>query len=64
MKPLEIYLREFRDIRSTGAAVEGTASYSVLANLLTEFGKQLKQEVRCIIGLQDLGAEFPDGGRG
>jgi len=62
MTPLETYLRELRDIRSSGAAVEETASYSALANLLTEVGKQLKPKVRCITGLQDLGAGFPDGG--
>lgn len=62
MTVLETYLRELRDIRSSGAAVQETAFYSVLANLLTEVGKQLKPKVRCIMGLQDLGAGFPDGG--
>lgn len=62
MTPLETYLRELRDIRSLGAAVEETAYYSALANLLTEVGKKLKPKVRCIMGLQDLGAGFPDGG--
>jgi len=62
MTPLETYLRELCDIRSSGAAVEETAAYSTLANLLTEVGKQLKPKVRCIMGLQDLGAGFPDGG--
>jgi hypothetical protein len=62
MTPLETYLRELRDIRSSGAAVEETASYSALRSLLTEVGKQLKPKVRCMMGLQDLGAGFPDGG--
>ena len=62
MTPLETYLRELRDIRSLGAAVEETAYYSALGNLLTEVGKKLKPKVRCIMGLQDLGAGFPDGG--
>jgi hypothetical protein len=62
MTPLEAYLRELRDIRSLGAAVEETAYYPALANLLTEVGKKLKPKVRCIMGLQDLGAGFPDGG--
>jgi len=62
MTPLETYLRELRDIRSSGAAVEETASYSVLANLLNEVGKKLKPKVRCVMGLRDLGAGFPDGG--
>src|SRR5208283_613682 len=62
MTPLETYLRELRDIRSSGATVEETASYSVLANLLNEVGKKLKPKVRCVMGLRDLGAGFPDGG--
>jgi hypothetical protein len=59
---LEAYLSELRDIRSLGAAVEETAYYPALATLLTEIGKKLKPKVRCIMGLQDLGAGFPDGG--
>jgi len=59
---LETYLRELRDIRSLGAAVEETAYYPALATLLTEVGKKLKPKVRCVMGLKDLGAGFPDGG--
>src|SRR5271157_2038555 len=62
MTPLETYLRELRDIRSLGAAVDETAYYSALGNLLTEAGKKLKPKVRCVMGLKDLGAGFPDGG--
>jgi hypothetical protein len=59
---LETYLRELRDIRSLGAAGEETAYYPALATLLTEVGKKLKPKVRCVMGLKDLGAGFPDGG--
>jgi hypothetical protein len=59
---LETYLRELRDIRSLGAAVDETAYYPALATLLTEVGKKLKPKVRCVMGLKDLGAGFPDGG--
>jgi hypothetical protein len=59
---LETYLRELRDIRSLGAAGEETAYYPALATLLTEVGKKLKPKVRCVMGVQDLGAGFPDGG--
>ena len=62
MSALETYLAELRDIRSLGAAVEETAYYPALANLLTEVGKKLKPKVRCVMGLRDLGAGFPDGG--
>ncbi len=62
MTPLESYLRELRDIRSSGAAVEEAAYYSAVSNFLTEVGKKLKPKVRCIMGLKDLGVGFPDGG--
>ena len=60
MNALEPYLQELRAIRSSGAAVQETAYYPALANLLNEVGKKLK--VRCIIHLKDTGAGLPDGG--
>src|SRR5258708_5372206 len=60
--PVEIYLRDLRDIRSTGAAVKETSYYSPLANLFNEIGKTLKPKVRCIINLANRGAGLPDGG--
>lgn len=62
MHPLETYLRDLRDIRSTGAAVKETSFYPPLANLLNEVGKTLKPRVRCVINLRNLGAGMPDGG--
>jgi hypothetical protein len=62
MTPLETYLSELRDIRSSGAGVNETSYYLCLANLLSTIGKHLKPRVRCIMGLRDLGAGFPDGG--
>lgn len=62
MNPLETYLREIYDIRSTGAAVAETAYYPALSNLLNEVGKSLKPKVRCIINLKNRGAGLPDGG--
>ena len=62
MNPLETYLRELYDIRSTGAAVAETAYYPALSNLLNEVGKTLKPKVRCIINLKNRGAGLPDGG--
>ena len=62
MTPTEIYLRELRDIRSTGAGVNETTYYSALSNLLNEVGKRLKPRVRCIIHLANRGAGIPDGG--
>jgi len=59
---LETYLRELRDVRSSGAAVDERGFYSALTNLLTDVGKKLKPKVRCIMELKDLGAGFPDGG--
>ena len=60
--PLEQYLRELRDIRSSGAAVKETSYYPALSNLFNEIGKTLKPKVRCIISLKDMGAGLPDGG--
>ena len=60
--PVETYLRELRDIRSSGAAVKETSYYGPLATLLNEVGKTLKPRVRCIINIQNRGAGIPDGG--
>jgi len=62
MHPLETYLQELRDIRSSGAAVKETSYYPALANLFNEIGKKLKPKVHAIIHLQDTGAGLPDGG--
>src|SRR5438128_9689719 len=62
MNPVEVYLRDLREIRSSGAAVKETSYYAPLANLLNEVGKTLKPKVRCILTLQNRGAGLPDGG--
>jgi hypothetical protein len=62
MTPLETYLRELRDIRSTGAGVEEESYYHPLATLLNEVGKKLKPKVKCVLQLANRGAGKPDGG--
>jgi hypothetical protein len=62
MHPLGAYLRDLRDIRSTGAAVKEMSYYLPLANLLNAVGHSLKPRVRCVINLRNLGAGMPDGG--
>ena len=62
MNPLENYIRELYEIRSTGAAVKETSFYGPLANLFNQIGKTLKPGVRCIINLKNQGAGLPDGG--
>jgi len=62
MNPLETYLKDLRDIRSTGAAVEETSYYPTLSNLVNEVGKGLKPKVRCVINIANRGAGIPDGG--
>ncbi len=62
MNPLETYLKEMRDIHSTGAAVEETSYYAPLSNLFNEIGKAFKPKVRCIINPKNQGAGLPDGG--
>jgi hypothetical protein len=46
---LATYLRELRDIRSSGANVPETSFYGPWANLLNDVGRTLKPRVRCII---------------
>ena len=53
---LEDYLRELRDIRSSGAGVPETSYYTPLANLLNDVGKPLKPRVRAIFQLANQGA--------
>ncbi len=62
MHPLEHYLRDLHEIRSTGAAVKETSYYPPLANLLNAVGQSLKPHVRCVINLANVGAGMPDGG--
>lgn len=62
MNPLETYLKEMRDKRSTGAAVAETSFYPALSNLLTEIGKSLKPKVHCVINIASTGAGLPDVG--
>jgi hypothetical protein len=54
LDPLATYLRELRDIRSSGANVPETSFYGPLANLLNDLGRRLKPRVRCIINPQPL----------
>ncbi len=60
MNLLEKYLRELRDIRSTGSAAKETSYYPALIGLLNEVGKTLKPKVRCVLTPRNLGAGIPD----
>lgn len=62
MDPLETYLKELCDIRSTGAGDPETSYYGRLEDLFNEVGKALKPKVRCVISLTNAGAGKPDGG--
>jgi hypothetical protein len=57
MNPLETYLQELSQIRSSGAVVKETSYYDPLAALLNEIGRTLKPKVKCIINLQNQGAD-------
>jgi len=59
LNPLATYLRELRDIRSSGANVPETSFYGSLANLLNDIGRTLKPRVRCIINPQTAVIESP-----
>jgi hypothetical protein len=62
VNPLETYIGELLNIRSSGAATPETSYYPALSNLFNEVGKTLKPKVRCIISLKNRGAGLPDGG--
>ena len=62
MNALETYLKDLRDIRSTGAAVAETSFYPAISNLLNEIGGSLKPKVRCVMNIANRGAGLPDGG--
>jgi hypothetical protein len=62
MHPLETYLKELSEIRSTGGAVPEESYYGALENLLNELGKKLKPKVRCLRQVADTGAGHPDFG--
>jgi hypothetical protein len=62
LDPLVTYLRDLRDIRSSGANAPETSFYGPLANLLNEIGRTLKPRVRCIINPKNQGGGIPDGG--
>ncbi|MCX6344611.1 MAG: N-6 DNA methylase [Armatimonadetes bacterium] len=59
---VENYILGLRNTRHSGAAVDETAHYGALQNLLNEIGKTLKPKVHCIIALKNQGAGLPDGG--
>jgi len=62
MNPLDTYLREIHEVRSSGEATAETSYYGPLRSLLNEIGKTLKPKVRCIINIKNRGAGLPDGG--
>ena len=62
LSPLGHYIRDIRDIRRSGAAVDETSYYGSLANLLNTVGASIKPRVRTVINLKNQGAGLPDGG--
>ena len=62
MHPLETYLKDLHEIRSTAAGVPEESYYGALANLLNEVGKSLKPRIRCISQVKNTGAGSPDFG--
>ena len=60
MTPIQQYLTELRDIRSTGAAVKETSFYPALAALLNSLGDKLRPAVRCVVHVASTGAGIPD----
>jgi Type ISP C-terminal specificity domain/N-6 DNA Methylase len=62
-KPLlSRYLQDLYFIHQTGGGTEETSFYGPLENLLNAVGETLRQPVRSVFQLQDLGAGRPDFG--
>ena len=59
---LETYIRDLRDIHTSGAGVKETSYYGRLETLLNAVGARLKPKVKAIINLANRGAGIPDGG--
>ena len=62
MHPVQAYLKQLRDIRSTGGAVAEESYYGALEAFLNDVGSKLKPKVRCVLQLQNRGAGKPDAG--
>lgn len=66
MSPVETYLQELREIRSTHAGVEETTYYTALANLIDAVGKTLRRgsgtgDLHSFLPLKIPGARAPGG---
>jgi Type ISP C-terminal specificity domain/N-6 DNA Methylase len=62
MRPVEQYLRDLSEIRSTGGGTKETSYYGPLEHLSNTIGTGRKPRVRCVMQLKSLGADHPDGG--
>lgn len=60
--PVETYLKELSEVRSTGGGSAEISYYGALEALLNEVGRKLKPRVRCVHNLANTGAGFPDYG--
>jgi hypothetical protein len=60
--PIERYLTDMGEVRGTRSNVAETSFYPALERLLSDIGKSLSPEVRCVIHLANRGAGLPDGG--
>ncbi len=62
MEPLELYLKDLREIRATGAGVPEESYYGALESLLNAVGSTLDPKVRAVPQVADTGAGHPDYG--
>jgi len=58
MNPVETYLTELREIRSTGGAGPETSYYGSLERLLNEIGKTLNPKAELLMGSSKH--QYPD----
>jgi len=62
MHPLETYLQDLAQIRTSGANVKELSFYPALKDLLDAAGKELKPKVQSVLSLKNQGGGMPDGG--
>jgi len=62
MEPLQLYLKDLREIRATGAGVPEESYYGALESLLNAVGSTLDPKVRAVPQVTDTGAGHPDYG--
>ena len=62
MHPLQVYLSQLRDFKSTSQATSEVSYYPALVNLLNAVGSSMTPSVTCVPNIKNIGAGHPDAG--